>query len=213
MPSRSSRAGSLIGAHLPDKKRATLSGALSVFGRDGYARASVEAIADEAHVSTRTIYNHFNDKATLFHTLIEESATQVAAAQIDIIDRYLRKVTDVRQDLIDFGIAWATPEPEHRAHFALVRHINADATHIPAVTIEAWQEAGPMRVRRELASYIAQMDDAAMLRVADPDLAAVHLTVLVSAHNPSLPSQTRNADEIANLVTAGVDVFLHGYSR
>lgn len=212
MPSRSSRAGSLIGAHLPDKKRAILSGALSVFGRDGYARASIEAIADEAHVSTRTIYNHFNDKATLFHTLIEESATQVAAAQIDIIDRYLRKVTDVRQDLIDFGVAWATPDPEHSAHFALVRYINADAIHIPVATIDAWQEAGPMRVRRELARYIAQIDDVGMLNVADPDLAAVHLTVLVTTHNPSLPSQTRHADEIANVVAAGVDVFLHGYS-
>jgi len=33
--------------------------------RDGYTRASIDAISAEAGVSTRTIYNHFTDKAML----------------------------------------------------------------------------------------------------------------------------------------------------
>lgn len=62
-----------------------MAGALTVFARDGYMRASVDAIAAEAGVSTRTIYNHFQDKAQLFQTVIQESATRVAEAQIAII--------------------------------------------------------------------------------------------------------------------------------
>ena len=60
-------------------------------------------------MSTRTIYNHFGDKAQLFRALITESATRVADAQIAIIDRYLHKVTDLEADLVEFGRVWATP--------------------------------------------------------------------------------------------------------
>ena len=43
----------------PDKREAILRGALTVFARDGYTRASIDAIAKEGEVSTRTLYNHF----------------------------------------------------------------------------------------------------------------------------------------------------------
>ena len=56
-----------------DKRRAILAGALTVFARDGYTRASIDAIAAQAIVSTRTIYNHFQCKAHLFQTVIQES--------------------------------------------------------------------------------------------------------------------------------------------
>ena len=46
-----------------DKRRAIIDGALAVFARDGYTRASIDAISAEAGVSTRTVYNHFTDKA------------------------------------------------------------------------------------------------------------------------------------------------------
>jgi len=65
----------------PDKRRAILRGALNVFAHDGYTRASIDAVAAEAGVSTRTIYNHFSDKAELFQTVIHESAAQVADAR------------------------------------------------------------------------------------------------------------------------------------
>jgi AcrR family transcriptional regulator len=89
-----------------------LSGGLTVFARDGYARASIDVIAAEAQVSSRTIYNHFQDKAGLFRAVIQDSAQRVAAAQLGIVDRYLRKVTDLEADLVEFGIAWRTPRPD-----------------------------------------------------------------------------------------------------
>lgn len=195
----------------PDKQRAVLAGALAVFARDGFARASMDAIAAQANVSTRTIYNHFTDKEHLFHALIETSATAVADAQIAIIDRYLRKITDLRADLIEFGIAWAAPDPAHADHFALVRHINADIAHIPAEAVDAWQKAGPLRVRRELARHLQPLADRGLLHLADADRAALHLTLLVSVDNPSLPSRRRTRRQTLEMVTAGVDAFLHGY--
>jgi len=197
---------------LADKRRAILAGALTVFARDGYTRASIDVISAEAGVSTRTIYNHFQDKAQLFHTVIQESATRVAEAQIAIIDSYLRKVTDLEADLIEFGLALATPMTDYADHFALVRQIDADAGHIPRAALDAWQEAGPRRVLHELACRMRQLSEQGLLRSDDPDRASVHFMLLVQGAIPFHHGigATRES-EITEIVTSGVRAFLHGY--
>ncbi len=197
---------------LADKRRSILAGALTVFARDGYTRASMDAISAEAGVSTRTIYNHFEDKGQLFQTVIQESTTRVAEAQIAIIEGYLRKVTDLEADLIEFGRALATPMTDYAEHFALVRQIDAEVSHIPQEAIDAWQEAGPGRVLSELALRMRQLADRGLLRVADPDRAATHFMLLVQGAVPFHHGigATREA-EIDEIVTSGVRAFLHGY--
>lgn len=185
----------------PDKRQAILAGALSVFARDGYTRASIDTISAAAGVSTRTIYNHFADKAELFRAVIQDSATRAADAHIAIIDRHLRKVTDLEADLVSFGLDFtATATADHAEHFALVHQISAEIAHIPPAAIEAWQETGPRRVRRELARRLAGLVEA-----ADHELAALHLMRLITPPPPHDGIPTEKA------VTAGVRVFLHGY--
>ena len=198
---------------LADKRRAILAGALTVFARDGYTRASIDAISAQAGVSTRTIYNHFQDKAQLFQSLIQESAAKVAAAQVAIIDRHLYKVTDLEADLIEFGRAFATPmTAEHAEHICLVRQINAEAGHIPQAAIDAWQETGPLRVRRELAGRLRTLAGRGLLRIDDPERAALHLMMLVSTYNPSYRAAVPSEAEISEMVTTGVRAFLYGYA-
>ena len=200
------------GGGLTDKHRAILDGALTVFARDGYTRASMDAVSAEAGVSTRTIYNHFQDKGQLFESVVQESTTRVADTQVAIIDRHLYKVTDLEDDLIEFGRALATPMTDYAEHFALVRQINADAEHIPRDALEAWQEAGTRRVLGELAQHMRQLADRGMLRIDDPDRAAVHFMLLVQGAVPFHHGigATREA-EIDEIVTSGVHAFLHGY--
>lgn len=195
---------------LADKRRAILAGALTVFARDGYTRASVDAISAEAGVSTRTVYNHFKDKAHLFREVIQDSAEQAAAAQIALVDRHLGKIVALEQDLIDFGMDLAKPIAGTAEHFALVRQINAEAAHIPPDAIEAWQEAGPLRVRRELGKRLAAIPG---LRADDPERAALHLMALVFPWNPSFRAGALTDAEIAEAVTAGVRAFLYGYAK
>src|SRR6185369_11655044 len=102
-----------------DKRRDLLDGSLAAFARDGYTRASIDTIARAAGTSTRTIYNHFGDKAGLFHAVIVDSARRVADAQIVTLDRYLGKIVDIEDDLIEFGRVWATPLPDYADHFTL----------------------------------------------------------------------------------------------
>ena len=194
-----------------DKRTAMLQGALEVLARDGYSRASIDAIATQADVSTRTIYNHFGGKAGLFEAVIEYSADQVAEAQLALVDRHLWKVTDIEADLRDFGRAWATPMPDYADHFALVRQINAERRHIPAAAIERWQETGPRRVRRALASRLKEFSDRGLLAIADPELAALHFSLLVSSRDPSQPGVELAGKDLDTMIEAGVHAFLHGY--
>lgn len=188
-----------------------MSGALDVFARDGYARGSIEAIAEAASVSTRTIYNHFTDKAALFHALIEESTEKVAQAQIEIIDQHLSTVIDLEPSLLAFARAWVVPVPEHARHFALVRHINADIEHIPPATINVWQQAGPTRVHGELARRLQHLADRGLLRVGNSRRTARHLLVLISPTNPSLPAVPPAEAATDEHVVEGVRAFLHGH--
>ena len=131
----------------PNKRDSVLAGALLVFARDGYSRASIDDIAAAASASTRTIYNHFDDKAALFHAVMVASSTVVAGAQIAVMDEQLGRVpadaAALEDALTAFARAWIAPVPDHEQHFALVRHVNAELPHIADAAVEAWQEAGP----------------------------------------------------------------------
>ncbi|MQY06393.1 TetR/AcrR family transcriptional regulator [Actinomadura macrotermitis] len=195
-----------------EKRCAILAGALTIFARDGYTRAGIDAIAAEAGVSTRTIYNHFQDKAGLFQAVIQDSATRVADAQIAIVDRHLRKVTDLEADLVAFGRDWVTAgQTEHAAHSALVRQVNAESGHVPQAAIEAWQEAGPLRVRGALAARLEELARQGLLKAGDPRRAALHLMILTATSNPSYRGARLSEAEAEEMVTAGVRAFLYGY--
>ncbi|WP_134119436.1 TetR/AcrR family transcriptional regulator [Kribbella kalugense] len=219
MPARESRPRLTVEnrpAGRGDKRRTLLDGALVVFAADGYSRGSIDNIARTADVSSRTIYNQFGGKAGLFEAVIVDSAERVAEAQIITVQRYLGRIVDLEADLIEFGRVWTTPSPAYAPHFALVRQIIADAGHIPKAALRAWQQAGPLRVRREIATQLRRIADAGHLDIADADIAAVHLVQLVAGdittrtyHGAaSLPKA-----ELRRLSDAGVRAFLHGYAR
>lgn len=198
----------------PGKRDAVLAGALAVFARDGYARASIDDIAATASVSSRTIYNHFDDKATLFHEVIVTSAAVVGDAQIAVMDECLAGVpadaAALEAALTAFALAWLAPVPEHERHFDLVRQVNAELPHIPADAVEAWQEAGPRRVVRALARHLRRYAKAGLIALEHPARAAQQFAVLISPFNPSLLRGPRGQASTEERVASGVRLFLHG---
>ena len=186
-----------------------------MFGREGYTRASIDTIAAEASVSTRTIYNHFGDKEHLFREVIQESATQVAEAQIELIRCHLDAIIDMERGLTAFGLVWATSTSEFAEHFALVRQIHAEVDHIPAATLQAWQEIGPLRVHRELVRRMQHLADRGLLTIDDAGQVANHLVSLISAeivNRTYYGARPLPPTEVAGIVTAGIRTFLHGYA-
>ncbi|MFD0331899.1 TetR/AcrR family transcriptional regulator [Streptacidiphilus monticola] len=99
----------------PEKRAAITRAALTVFGRDGYSRAGMDALAKEAGVSTRTVYNHFpGGKEQLFATVIHDSADAVRAATFDLMARHLdglldRAAADVPDALHALALDWVSP--------------------------------------------------------------------------------------------------------
>jgi AcrR family transcriptional regulator len=51
--------------------------ALNEFARTGFHAASLRDIAEKAQVSSRTLYNHFPDKLSLFEACLEHSGAQI----------------------------------------------------------------------------------------------------------------------------------------
>lgn len=195
-----------------EKRRAILAGACTAFANQGYSRASIDAIAAGAGVSTRTIYNHFGTKAELFETVLRHSTAEVADAQIEIIHRHLTAVSDLERDLTRFGRELTMPMTRFAEHFALIRQIDAEGGNVPAAALEAWREAGPQRVTGVLAEHMKELADRKLLKIGEPERAATHFMLLTQG---AIPFQhgltaTREAD-VDDIVTSGVHVFLHGY--
>jgi len=197
-----------------NKRKAILDGALKIFSSDGYSRASIDSIAAEAAVSTRTIYNHFKDKAALFQAVIKESASEVAESQIATMDRHFYKITDLEADLINYGLALSNQKSDYPDHFALVRQINAEIGHIPPAAMEAWHDAGPRRVRTAFIRHIQQLADSGWLEVLDAERASSHFILLVATEITNLTQfgtiPIEKSEEL-RIVTSGVQAFLRAY--
>ncbi|MGW2252389.1 TetR/AcrR family transcriptional regulator [Kitasatospora sp. NPDC001660] len=188
--------------------------ATAVFGREGYVRASMDAIAAEAGVSKRTVYNHFADKETLFLSVALESSGELTGRIRELVDRHLGKIVDLRQDLTDFAVDRAHAVLSAGDHGALGRAIRAEVANIPADVLEAWLEAGPIASLRDIAGKFTVLADRGLLAIDDPALAAEQFTLLTfhgvadRSFWGALPVPEAEVERIAAL---GVDAFLKVY--
>jgi AcrR family transcriptional regulator len=211
-----------VGRLRPAKHEAIMTGGREVFARDGFARASIDAIATASGVSTRTIYKHFADKPALFAAVIVSSAGRVADAEVALVERHLSSVTtgeEVEPALRAFAIDWLddTGEwlagiPHSAAHRALIGQVHSEAGHLGSEVVQTWWRAGAGRVRAELASTFARWADAGLLHVPDAERAAVHFSRLVSAV-PGPPASPVPAAERAAWIADGVAVFVRGHRQ
>ncbi|WP_432073715.1 TetR/AcrR family transcriptional regulator [Streptomyces wuyuanensis] len=200
----------------PEKRRAIVDASRKVFGQVGYQGASIDVIATEACVSTRTIYNHFENKEQLFATVLIESSEQVAAAHEAMIERHLggtSNAADLEADLVSLAKDWVRPRPEFTDHFAITARINAEGENFPGDLHDAWQKAGPLRVQRTLAARMARLAERGLLHVLDSELAAQHFVVLVTNTwgRGRAGVDALSDTETHDIAAAGVHAFLHGY--
>ncbi|OKI14690.1 hypothetical protein A6A08_13515 [Nocardiopsis sp. TSRI0078] len=199
----------------PAKRAAITEAALRVFLREGYARASVDAIAADAGVSKRTIYNHFRDKEALFATIVAQSSAAVAEDFAEIAARHLDAPADAASALAAFGREWTSPGARRPDHGALVRLLMAEAAHFPGI-IRVWLDNGPEPVRRGLAERLRAMADRGLLDIAEGEEedATGHFVALVQT--PATNRSFFNAlplpeAEHREIVHSGVRAFMRIY--
>jgi AcrR family transcriptional regulator len=201
------------------KHEAITEAALGVFLREGYARSSVDAIAADAGVSKRTIYNHFHDKRDLFLTIVSQSSGVLAADHAVIAARHLGQAKDVRAALVGFGDEWLSPKGRRADHAALIRLLIGEAAHFPDAA-RAWSDSGSRRVVQDLAAHLRGLADQGLLAIGEggEETAAEHYLALVrgQANSRSFFGALALSDgELGEIVRSGVDAFLrvHGPGR
>jgi AcrR family transcriptional regulator len=217
--SASAAPGAAAGARARAKRAVIARAALDLFVRDGYERTSVDAIAAEAGVSKRTVYNHYGDKERLFVSVVADTY-EMLMDQVTAISR--RTLTadpaldgpdGVAQALLEFisGVAVVIARSPERA--ALLRVIFTEAAHIPALR-EVW--ASRRSLTPLLAEWLAAIGGPGGLRITDPVEAGGHLAALTfgQINTRSLFGIDQLSDaEIDDIVRSGVAAFVRAYRR
>ena len=202
--------GRAVGGSGP-KGEAIARAALRLFLRDGYERTSVDAIAAEAGVSKRTIYNRYGDKETLFLSVLRDTFAAMLATFARIADAHLGEVDDVEQDLTAFAREAALTVTTAPERIALIRLIMAEAPYFPALLRE---EAGTQSMHATMTRHLTRLGEAGRLVITDPADAAEHLFALTFGQINSrtmfgaLPVTDA---EVVRVVTSGVAVFVRAY--
>lgn len=188
-----------------------LNAATRVFLRDGYGAASIDKVAHEAGVSTRTIYERFKNKADLLTSVItrlveRDMATVFATAELDRME--------VRTALLTIGqaITGRACEPEAAALFRIVA---AEAQRFPALATKM-RAATKARVISAIGAYFRSQVQRGHLCLSDPERAAALYAQMVCAelHECLLfgsPEEMAKLNFSAHLNQVA-DIFLNGAS-
>ncbi len=193
------------------KGEAIASAALRLFLRDGYERTSVDAIAAEAGVSKRTIYNRYGEKETLFLSVLRDTFAGLMEEFARVADARLTNVTDVEQALTGYARDAAHAMVWSPERGQLIRLIIAEAPHFPALLR---QQARSQTMSGILAQRLAALAAAGWLQIDDPQEAAEHLLALTTGqiNNRSMFGVAEVSDaDIERIVTSGARAFVRAY--
>ena len=191
------------------KRDAIVAAAGHLFLEVGFENTSMDAIAEAANVSKRTVYNHFTGKDVLFGEVMMGWCKALGGPEGPPAS------DDPADGLATFGRQMlnlvTSPMP-----VSLLSRLIAGRDQFPDLCQAFWR-AGPDRVGGYLTEYLADLDRRGILKVDDPTLAAMqfiglvigpfHLRRLLDIGAPP------TADEIDSTVDRAVAIFMHGVAR
>jgi TetR/AcrR family acrAB operon transcriptional repressor len=145
-------------------REAVLDAALAIFGRMGYAAATLGDVAQAALVTRGAVYWHFGSKADLYSALVTERFGRASAAILAAADGVATPVGKLRAILVA-ALTRLETDPDYRAIVELTLFKTEGLPEI-ATSLDAKKAA--LRSQRELAaSFIA---DAKARGEVDPDV-------------------------------------------
>jgi AcrR family transcriptional regulator len=192
------------------RRRQILAGARQAFTELGYERASVDAIAARAGVAKATVYNHFEDKASLFVACFSEQADALRAELAGALGEPAGRVEDALQAAGE-KLMTVLLSP---AIVGLYRHTIAEAARFPEIGRMLF-DRGPHAVHEHLGRWLRRWHERDALRVPDPRAAGVHFAMLCQGDlmlRAQLGILEAPAErEIRDTVRRGVAVFLRAH--
>lgn len=193
------------------KHDAIAGAALRLFLLDDYERTSVDAIAAEATVSKRTIYNHYGDKENLFLTVVKDTCAALGAEIAGARDRVLSEPGHIEQRLLAFARQVAPIVALSPDRAALLRLVIAEAPRFPSL-IHFWLAADPLSLG--LAEPLTRLAAESGLEVPDPPEAARHFVALTIGQICSrtlFGTRSLSEQETDQILAGGVGAFLRAY--
>jgi AcrR family transcriptional regulator len=191
------------------RREAILDVARDVFLEEGYATASMSAIAARLGGSKGTLYNYFKNKEELFAAYV----VRHCAWQRDAMFEISGEVDDIRATLIRVGRTYLSIV---LSDFSLsnFRVIVAEAQRTPTIG-HAFYETGPKSGAELLGGILERAADRGQLKLSDPVHAAHQFIGL--CQNRLMKARLCNAvaeptpEEIDHEVLPAVEVFLAAF--
>jgi AcrR family transcriptional regulator len=154
---------------------ALIHAATRIFLKYGYGFASIDKIAHEAGISTRTIYQRFKNKADLMvavvNRLVDRDMAQVFEQEIDNMEPV------VALSLIAQTVVNRLCDSDSAALFKIIA---TEAQRFPELTAQV-RRTTRMRFENKLAAYFKRQTECGVFALADPDGAANLFFHLVAA--------------------------------
>jgi TetR/AcrR family transcriptional repressor of mexJK operon len=195
-----------------DKRQAILDAAFIVFARRGYAQACVQEIAEEAGVAKPTVYNHLNDKETLFRHALTAVTDAVLAENLSVVERLRNPGPDLRATLEDVAYRLIRMCCTKRSR-SLRWLTYAQVARFPDL-IDLVLSRTSDQLCEALADRLARLSLSGHLRACDPATAAEQLLALITGPmegRSRLGTRTASTAEMHAVATVAVDTFLRAY--
>ena len=197
-----------------NKRQAILNAAADIFAEEGFAGASIDAIAVRAGVSRQTIYNQLGDKDNLFKVVVTEITERSTAGFFRVLDTFPVAPQDLEKELTEFSarlLRKAMCDPNGRW---LRKLVETEGARFPKL-FETWKEYGPGKKYPAVAARLAQLALAGYLDLDDPALAARQYMALLGADlhiDQQLGRQTPES-EIDQMAANATRTFLRAFAR
>ncbi|TWH38306.1 TetR/AcrR family transcriptional regulator [Rhodococcus rhodochrous] len=196
------------------KREAILQAAIEVFGREGYALASVDEIAHLAGVAKPTLYSRFSDKTTLFNEAVLHAAAQSNQAVTDVIDATSTTPEDLRAEFEHLGVALVGCVMHENGAAVIRLQMTEHARFGP--TFDEIRAQNRHRILDRLAGKIAQLAATGQLRIPDPQRAARHFLALINDDalaRSGYGTSVLSPEDVADSVAEAVDTFLRAFGN
>lgn len=191
-----------------EKRAAILEAGKRLLPRQGFDGTSMDAIAAEAGVSKLTVYSHFNDKETLFKSVIEAKCEEQLPSALFMADM----TGPIRGQLLTIA----------RAFFALIMSEESVSLHRmmtsqaqPTKLAQLFWEAGPKKLQAAFEAFLQAEVDAGQLEIPQVWRATSQFFCLLKGelHARMMCGCSEPVCETAveDHINATVDMFLRAY--
>jgi AcrR family transcriptional regulator len=193
------------------KRQAILKAAAEVFREVGFERASMSEIRARIGGSKATLYNYFPSKEKLFFEVMYQATERELGAITAALNP---EAVDLKQELLQFGQK-LLPILYSPGAIAIRRLAIAELGHSDIGKVVF--EGSGLPMEKQVAQFLRKATKRGMLRIADPNIAAMHLLSLLESELLQRVLygviDSVKPEAIRGAVRRGVEAFLSGYQR